>query len=77
MGRASKGFLDPVPERNSDSPRLQTRNWILSDYHTISRMIDFFDSIDPMQTKTAAIMGDGRVGGGTEVPAASADRGPI
>src|SRR6476620_5120130 len=27
------------------------------------------DANDPMQTKTAAIMGDGRVGGGTEVPA--------
>jgi hypothetical protein len=46
-GHVSKGFLDPVPESNSDSPRGQTRNWILSVHHTISHMIDFFDSIDP------------------------------
>ena len=29
------------------------------------------------KTKTVPIMGDGRAGGGTEVPAANGDRGPI
>ena len=36
-----------------------------------------FTAFDPLQTKTVPIMGDGRAGGGTEVPAASGDRGPI
>jgi hypothetical protein len=51
---ASKGFLDPVPERNSDSPRAHTRNWILSVHHTISRMIDFFNSIGQTRRSTRA-----------------------
>jgi hypothetical protein len=34
-------------------------------------------SYDPLLTKTVLITADGRAGGGTEVPAASGDRGPI
>src|SRR5262245_23164934 len=44
-GIARKRFPDPDPERNDDSERAPSRNWILSVDHIISGESDFFDSI--------------------------------